>query len=437
MNPDMLSLIRKYNMISPGDEVICALSGGKDSVYLLHQLLQLQTTIPFRLSAAHLNHKLRGSESQRDADFVTEHCKALGVPLYSGSAQVGAYSEATGMGLEEAARTLRYDFLLGLNPDAKIATAHTAEDNLETLLLHLIRGTGLHGLTGIPPKRGAIIRPLLTTSRSTIESYLTAHQIPHVEDSSNATDFCLRNRLRHHVLPLLMEENQNLPTSASALCLELLGEDQYLEDEARVLLAGILSQGRIAANELLSLPENMQFRVLRQYLSPVPQLQRKHLEDCISLLQHPSPSASLSLPGGYLFRREYAYAILAKKEAAPLPEPVTLAPGQCASFGPWQICCTRGPAQRGSICLAIPPEGYVTLRTRHPGDRITLPGGTKKLSRYLIDKKIPAAWRDTMPVVLFGEQLAAVLPLGADVHFSQKDGDDSLILTATRMEDVK
>lgn len=437
MNPDMLSLIRAYDMISPGDHVICALSGGKDSVYLLHQLIQLQSLLSFRLSAAHYNHNLRQDESGRDESFVRGHCLSLGIPIFVGSGDVAAYAEDHHMGLEEAARDLRYEFLLGLSPTAKIATAHNAQDNLETLLLHLIRGCGLHGLTGIPPRRDRIIRPLLTTDPKNIADYLNENQIPHVEDSSNETDFCLRNRIRHHVLPLLMAENQNLPTSASALCMELLEEDRYLDQVAENSLSELLSQGRIDAQKLLSLPKNMQYRVLKQYLAPVPHLQRNHLEDCISLLYHPSPSASVSLPGGYLFQREYSYGFLKKQKAAVSPEPQRLAPGQSVLFGPWQVTCTKAPPQKGQISLSVPPEGYVTLRTRCPGDRITLPGGTKKLSRYLIDKKIPATWRDTLPVVLSGDHLAAVLPLGADVNFSEKDGNNSLILTATRMEEVK
>lgn len=437
MSPDTLAFIRDYDLISPGDQVICALSGGKDSMCLLHQLLELQPVLRFQLSAAHFNHQLRGAESQRDQAFVTRHCEALGIPLFVGTGDVAAYAEGHHMGLEEAARTLRYDYLLGLSPTAKIATAHTAEDNLETMLLHLIRGSGLHGLTGIPQKRDRIIRPLLLTDRRAIGAYLESHHIPHVEDSSNESDFCLRNRLRHHVLPLFLEENPNLPRSASALCLELLQEDQYLQQAAQEALNGLLSHSRLEIKKLLALPENMRFRVLKRYLNPVPQLQRKHLEDCIALLGHPSPSASLSLPGGYTFRREYEYALLEKQERSAPPESTILLPNQQVSFGPWLVTCSRGPAPKGAVALTVPPEGYLTLRPRQPGDRITLPGGTKKLSRYLIDKKIPAAWRDTLPVVLLDGALAAVLPLGADINFSANAGDDSLVLTAIRMEEVK
>lgn len=434
MNPDMLKFIRDYDLISPGDQVICALSGGMDSMYLLHQLMELQDVLQFRLSAAHFNHNLRGDESNRDEAFVQNHCLSLGIPIFVGSGNVTAYADNHHLGLEEAARTLRYDYLLGLSPTAKIATAHNAQDNLETLLLHLIRGCGLHGLTGIPPKRERIIRPMLLTDRETIEAYLSKNRIPHVEDSSNQEDFCLRNRLRHHVLPLLMDENRNLPASASALCLELFQEEQYLDEAAQRSLDAILSQTRLEIPKLLTLPEHMQLRVLKRYLRPVPQLQRKHLEDCIALLQHPSPSASLSLPGGYLFRREYEYALLSKKTAPAPPEPVSLAPGQQVNFGPWRVSCRSGIAKKGDI--ALKGSGPFTLRCRQPGDRISLPGGTKKLSRYLIDKKIPAAWRDTLPVVLSGDSLAAVLPLGADINFSETEGNDSLILTATRMEEV-
>lgn len=433
MNPDMLKFIRDYDLISPGDQVICALSGGMDSMYLLHQLMGLQAVLQFRLSAAHFNHNLRGDESNRDEAFVRDHCLSLGIPLFVGSGGVVAYADNHHMGLEEAARDLRYEFLLGLSSTAKIATAHNAQDNLETLLLHLIRGCGLHGLTGIPPKRDRIIRPMLLTDRETIVAYLEENRIPHVEDSSNQEDFCLRNRLRHHVLPLLTAENPNLPRATSDLCLQLLEEETYLEQAAYQELHK--HPGQLFLPELLALPKNLQPRVMQLYLQDVPQLQRKHIVDALALGQNSSPSAKLTLPGGYVLRRQYDRLILEHSTAPPLLEPVSIAPGETVIFGSWQVHCHAGTAKPGDIALKGP--GPFTLRCRQPGDRISLPGGTKKLSRYLIDKKIPAAWRDGLPVVLSCGTLAAVLPLGADVKFSEKTGNDSLILTAIRMEDVK
>lgn len=441
MNSKVLGFIRKEQMLSPGDHVICALSGGKDSMALLHVLWSLKDELGVTVSAAHMNHNLRGEESLRDEEFVKAQCSALGVPLALKSEDVSVYAKANKLGLEEAARNLRYEFLESISPGAKIATAHTAEDNLETMLLHLIRGCGLHGLSAISPIRGNVIRPLLMTDRREIEAYLEANNIPHVEDSTNAQDVCLRNRIRHHVLPLLISENPNLPTASSSLCMELGREDQYLDELATAERNKLQKDGKLSVPGLLSLPENMIFRVLGHYLSAVPQLQRKHLKDALSLCESPSPSASLSLPGDFRLRREYDLLVLDTAQISFQPDPKTIGPGQVVSFGPWKISCQAAPCPKDlpqdTISLILPPTGVFTLRCRQTGDRISLPGGTKKLSRYLMDQKIPANARDTLPVVLCGDQLAAVLPIAADKNFRAKHGEDSLILTATRMEEVK
>ena len=441
MNRNILDFIRKEGLLSPGDHVICALSGGKDSMALLHVLLELKEELQITLSAAHVNHNLRGEESLRDENFVKSHGEALGVPLHFHSADVSGYAQTHKMGLEEAARAVRYEFLLSISPDAKIATAHTAEDNLETMLLHLIRGCGLHGLSGIPPMRGNVIRPLLLTDRQEIENYLEENHIPHVEDSTNGTDFFQRNRIRHHVLPLLLSENPNLPHAASALCLELGKEDDYLSNLAEKELRSLLEQGRLHVPGLLKLPANMSYRVLGLYLREVPQIQRKHLEDCLALCKNPMPSASISLPGGFRLRREYDFILLETAENTEIPEAVTLGPGETVLFGPWQVSCQCGPCpeklSQDSLSLIPPPTGVFTLRSRQSGDRISLPGGTKKLSRYLVDQKIPAKLRDTLPVVLSEGHLAAVLPLTADKNFRAKPGERSLILTVKRLEEVK
>ena len=197
MQNKLLKFIRELGLVSPGDRVICAVSGGADSVALLFALYLLKDKINIQLEAAHFNHHLRGEESQRDENFVRDLCTRYDIPLHVGGAQVQPGKK----GLEAAARDARYAFLQSL--DGKIATAHTADDNAETVLLHLIRGTGLKGLGGIAPQRGKLIRPMLCVTRQEVEDFLTEWSLPHVEDSSNETDAFLRNRIRHHVMPLL------------------------------------------------------------------------------------------------------------------------------------------------------------------------------------------------------------------------------------------
>ncbi len=424
--------------IQPGDQVIAAVSGGKDSMALLHVLRDLAPELGFSLSAAHFNHALRGRESQRDEGFVTDLCARWGIPLSVGHGDAAKFARQEHLGIEDAARRLRYDFLLSLSDSAWIATAHTAGDNAETLLMHLIRGCGLHGLTGIPPQRGRVLRPLLEVSPQEIADYLSAWDIPHVEDSTNALDDCFRNRLRHHVLPLLEQENPRLTQSLSQLCTTLRLEDAYLTRQAQDALESLLSGGVLDCGALLALPEALQYRVLGLFLSSVPQCSRTHLEQAKRLCGAASPSASLSLPGGFALVRVYHGVQLLPPGSAPPPQPVSLSPGEALHFGPWLVSCRRcrRPQTLDPGVLALPAgTAPVTLRIRKPGDRISLSGGTKKLSRLMMDEKVPARWRDSLPVVCRDGTILAVLPLKAAACCRLEAGADCLLLSAVRMED--
>ena len=187
------------------------------------------------MSAAHYNHSLRGAESDRDAAFVAEWCALRGIPCIVGAGDVGREAELRGLGVEETARQMRYEFLRTVADTTgcdRIATAHSADDNLETLLLHLVRGAGLHGLAGIPPRRGDIVRPLLTTARADIMAYLEEHHVPHVEDSTNTDEAYARNRIRRQVVPVLRQLNPRLTESAAETMGYLRADDDFLNAQA-------------------------------------------------------------------------------------------------------------------------------------------------------------------------------------------------------------
>ena len=203
MLESMEALIREHGMLPRGCTVLCAVSGGADSVCLLDLVRRLGDVT---VLCAHFDHGIRGAESARDAAFVEALCKDWGVPFFPGRGDVPAYAAANGLSIETAAREMRYAFLERTAKEQGadvIATAHNLNDNAETILFRMARGTGLRGLTGIPARRGEIVRPLLQTPRRDIEEYLTAHGIPHVEDSTNAETDAARNRIRLDVLPRL------------------------------------------------------------------------------------------------------------------------------------------------------------------------------------------------------------------------------------------
>jgi len=221
MNTKVQQAIRQYNMIFAGEQVTIALSGGADSVALLHILLDLG----YDVSAVHVNHNLRGEESNRDQEFVFDLCSRLNINLKIHSITI---QQKKHQSLEEAAREVRYSLFEG-----KTATGHTASDNAETVFLNLIRGTGLKGLCGIPPVRDNIIRPLILCTRTEVEEYCAANNLQYVTDSSNLSDEFTRNKLRLSLIPVIKELNPAFDGTITRMC-EILREDSdFLENLAK------------------------------------------------------------------------------------------------------------------------------------------------------------------------------------------------------------
>jgi len=220
----MNTAAEKYNMFKEQDSVCVALSGGADSVAALIALAELGV----KVNALHVNHGLRGEESERDEQFCRELCRKLNIPFTVKSVNVSEYAKQNKLGIEEAARILRYKAFEEAGAD-KICTAHTANDNAETVIFNLCRGTGMKGLAGIPPKRGNIIRPLILCSREEVEEYLEQKGQSYVNDSTNLTEAYARNKIRRSVMPVLKEINSGFLNNISKLSEILETEDDYLE----------------------------------------------------------------------------------------------------------------------------------------------------------------------------------------------------------------
>ena len=402
--------LREFQMITPGDRLVCAVSGGADSMALLWGMYLLKEKLGIELAAAHFNHHLRGEESDRDQQFVKDFCDGYRIPLYLGSAQVVSGKK----GLEAAARDARYAFLRTL--PGKVATAHTADDNAETVLMHLVRGTGLKGLGAISPVNGNVIRPMLGITRREVEAFLEEYHVEYITDSSNETDDFLRNRLRHHVMPLLVEENPKLAENLSAMALRLRQDEQAL--------SALASHQPIRVQALRNEMPAVRTRVLERFLkeSGVKEPEAQHIELAEALVFSDNPSARGNFPGGVTISRNYNTLEVLRAEAAEQ----------------LQVLCTSAEEIINTPeIFTVQTVGEVYIRARQSGDSIRLSGGTKSLKKLFIDRKIPASHRDQIPVVcddvgilgVYGigvnlDRVATVLP-ATQIRFQQINNSES------------
>jgi len=401
---------------------------------LLHWLYTQGIFNGYTVVAAHFNHQLRGEESDRDEAFVREVCDHWPpdgrqksylshagewippppMPLTVGRGDVRAFARQEGLSIEEGARVLRYAFLeraAQAEGCDVIATAHTSDDNAETVLMHLLRGTGLEGLTGINPKRGKLIRPLLTTSRQEIEAYLAEYHIPHVEDSTNQNDDFLRNKVRHQLVPLLEKWNPGFVRRMSQTLPRLRADNDYLD-----ALAADLSKKAVVEDGAVSLPAlfvsgapgPVAARVIRQLLGMTPvgstDCAAAHLEAVLALCRSDAPSGEVHLPHGLTARREYDKLILTQNEKPRPLSPFAPVQGENPVPGTGWVAILNGEPWPGLV-----------IRSRQQGDEITLPGRPRRsLKKLFIDRKIPRWSRETIPLAADPDGVLAVAGLGVN-----------------------
>jgi len=467
-------------MLQPGEPVLVALSGGADSTALLRVLLQLGYVV----YAFHLNHCLRGAEANRDEAFCWALCHCYAVPFTSERMDAAAYAAQVGESIETGARRLRYE-RLALAADQlaetvqdgptksgttksdmigplKIATAHTADDNLETMLFHLVRGTGAKGLAGIPPVRGRFIRPLIAVERREIEAWLSAIGQDFVSDSSNATPDYTRNRIRQQVVPLLRSFNPAIVQSATRLSALLRQDEVYLQQQTQVLLHAAAQRNPAASGigektisddagywdvaTLAAAPAAIQSRALRGILEQTGMSMRdvssRHIKAMTRLLYTDNPSASVSLPHGMVARREYERLYLTHRDdlsisaacssASVEPIPVTIPFDGLLWDGHTRLTLQYSKKNADIYktfntfyvdCGTIHLE-TLCIRTRRQGDwiRLSEKGGRQTLKKRMIDQKIPRFRRNDLAVLADQYGIIAVQEVGIDVSRTPQGG---------------
>ena len=281
MRNKAVNTVKKYNMLHSGERIVVGLSGGADSCALLHFLVSLRDEMNLTIYACHINHLLRGEESDRDERFAAELCQKYKVELLTLRADVKKEAEQRHISTEQCGREIRYQFFAETAErlNAKIATAHTASDNAETVIFNLARGSGIAGLCGIPPVRDNIIRPLITVTRAEIEEYCAENHLSYVTDSTNLTHEYTRNQIRLDVVPVLKNINPSLEASVSGMSERMYEADRFIKKCAAQALEQSKSKGGYRTAELSKL-DNIVFseavRILLKKFDIVPEA--KHIE---------------------------------------------------------------------------------------------------------------------------------------------------------------
>lgn len=444
-----LDAIVQYDLIHRGDRIAVGVSGGADSVALLAFFGRIRADYELELVVCHLNHGLRGAESDRDESFVRELAAHFGLPMECRREDVAALAAEKGCSLEEAGRAARYALFAKIAGErGLIATAHTLSDSMETLLLNLTRGTGLRGLCGIPWRRGNIIRPLLGCTREETEAYVASCGLGYVNDSTNAEDCYTRNKLRHRVLPELLAINPALPQAMERLMRQLCAQWAMTESLAETAQQQLAAEGGgLARQGLLALPEPVGDRLLLRLLE---QAGLPLSAAAVERMRH------LAERGGQLDIGERRWFFVARgdrvwveekkpQEAIPPQEiPFPLPSGQqilpigafrqvkltlCYNFVRKEAEFFHNcPLKNKVDCDRI--KGNLTIRTRRPGDRQKLPGreGTKPLGKRYAEAGIPPQERDSLLVLADEEGLLWTEAFGADARACVSDKSKNIMI---------
>jgi tRNA(Ile)-lysidine synthase len=436
--------ILKYKMISPGDLIIAGVSGGPDSLVMLHLLKGLQKEFNFKLHVGHVDHSLRGEEAEEEARWVKETAENWGISCTVTKVNVPQYVQETGVSVEEAGHILRKRFFLELLAEVgaqKIALAHQADDQAETVLMHFLVGAGMQGLQGLKPVNYPFIRPLIFMRREAIEAYCRAHSLEPRQDSSNKNVVFLRNKIRHQVIPWLAEKtNPNLVETLNRTAYILQGDEDFLQSETKRLAQKYVqlknNMLRLSINDWAVIPQGMQRRLIRLVYMKIggkQGLDFLHVERVQNLIKEGQVGKYLQLPGKITVEKGYGELYYSQGENNKLRSSNSIGknimekirerplkiPGETFIPETGQriiadivdvVGMASGLGDRDKMKVYFPweePFPLFYVRSRRAGDRISPSGlqGTKKLKDYFIDKKLPRKERDNILLVASGQDI--------------------------------
>jgi tRNA(Ile)-lysidine synthase len=456
--PEFFSEPHKLLKINNTEPVLVALSGGADSSLLLHLLSDASRELGFPLYAAHVNHNIRtdkyGGEAARDESFCRELCEKLGVKLFALSADVPSIAKENGKSLETAAREARYAFFAEVMTEEGIkilATAHNADDNLETQIFNLARGCGIDGICGIPEIRdfsavdgGKIVRPILSATKAEVIEYCSSHGFDFVTDSTNAEDDCTRNRIRHKIIPELIDLFGSPQRSAARLSRLARSDAEYLEATACEFLES--SGGVIRLSDFNSLHPSISSRVISAAYGKVSSgnLEQTHVESILCLANARVAHSSISLPNRISAKIEREQLIFVKDEKpmayGDYEQSLKLGMNIVAN-GNFAICVGEGTSVNeleatkaeytyfASARLKLGDPNAIFARNRREGDTVRSGGMSKKVKKILCDKKIDVSIRNLIPLITDGSQIIYIPACSIADNAKSRDVEGTTLIT--------
>lgn len=431
----VLSTINKHNLIQKGDKIVLGLSGLTDSVCLLHVLNRLKKDFNIEIYAAHLNHQIRGIEAQKDALYVSKLCEDMGIIFFVKSINVPKYCENEGLSLEEGARKLRYEMFYEIKDKIKankIAIGHNLNDQAETVMMRIMRGTGLKGLKGIDYIRdNCIIRPILDVERNEIEEYCEAYNLNPRIDKTNLENIYTRNKIRLDLLPYMKDNfNSNVIESIVRMSNSLKSDNDYIEKEAEAKfreVSNIKEKGFVEINldDFVCLHDAIKVRVLRNsikhILGDTNFVDQRHIEDIMSLEDNSKVNKMLTLPRNIFVYRKKDSIILTNEEIVneeiefyynvpsngfiKIKELKQIIETQVMSIDRYKSMKLDN-SSKGFDFNKV--KGGIVIRSRRQGDKIKLAMGSKKVKDLFIDLKIPREERCKIPIITDGEGIICV-----------------------------
>lgn len=427
---DIISAATKHKMFQPADKVLAAVSGGPDSVAMLHALHIHSKDLGITLHVAHLNHGIRGEQSNLDEDFVRKLAHGLGLDITVERVNIPKLRIEMKMGEEETARIIRYKFLQETATHigaAKIAVGHNADDRAESVLFNLIRGSGIDGLSSIRPIRGNIVRPLIDSYRSDIEAYIKENALPYRVDESNMDISYARNRIRHELIPLLESSyNPKIKNALVRLASIVADQSDFIAKSAVEAMDRVSQQGHFNPEMFLELPAALQFQIIRLEIQKLKgdlkDVAFEQTERVIDALKS-GEDFTITLPSGRIYaeRRGQYFQIRGSKEQVQveafdyvlqIPGITTIEQiGLVISTEKHDGAITRKTASNEALIDADTIVGALRVRNILPGDRIIPFGmqGSKKLQDIFVDKKIPKPGRAKAAVVVDDEKILWVV----------------------------